>query len=697
MWSIIRLFAVFAVLFAGCGRESQLPESRVILVGLDGIDLRIIDELVEAGRLPCFERILSEGLSGELRSYRPILSPLIWTTMATGRGPDEHRILGFSVHDDRVGATVVPSSRRRCAALWNIVPRYDRSTTVIGWWATWPAEETDGFLVSDRFGREFEEDLSSENKAAFPGVTYPSDLVEELTPLRVEATEVGYEELSRYVDMSREAYEREMDASLDVQNPLHHLRLIVGRAETYRNVLLHMLERHPTDLTMVYFAFTDSISHLFMPARPPKQPQISQAEFDRYSGAVDAAYEHADEILSDVMERLRPADMLIVVSDHGFLSGDDRPRVSSETTTETAALWHRLEGTILAYRPGAEKTEIRNATVYDIMPTLLSLYGIPASLEMLGRALPEIQETAGLVPGPVNRVGDLDGDYQPAELPEAELADSKEIERLRALGYVGGESAVSDVAFEIAERFNLAVFLDENGSSQEALNELNRVIELDPSHEKALGRKSKVLVELGRLEEAETLLENLIAVHEKRLDAIQQGSTGNSEQDAEGTNRKSEEGIVEWRLAGLLHQKGVLHFKRREFARALRSFQRSVELDPDNLETLYNLGILNGIAGRYGEAEEILTRFLEANPRHSKARHGLAVALIRQGSGDRARPYLFSLIEEMPGDANLLYLVGESYRVNGDFPESLEWYRKALDADPELQKAKDRIKQLGTR
>ncbi len=44
---------------------------------------------------------------------------------------------------------------RQVKALWNILSARDRSVDVVGWWATWPAENVRGAIVTDHFAYHF--------------------------------------------------------------------------------------------------------------------------------------------------------------------------------------------------------------------------------------------------------------------------------------------------------------------------------------------------------------------------------------------------------------------------------------------------------------------------------------------------------------------------------------------------------------
>ncbi len=87
------------------GRTKRTAGSRpsVIWLGLDGLDWDLLDRLASEGRMPNWKRLTSEGYTARLKSYVPILSPVVWTTLATGVGPDLHRVLDFQEVDPATG------------------------------------------------------------------------------------------------------------------------------------------------------------------------------------------------------------------------------------------------------------------------------------------------------------------------------------------------------------------------------------------------------------------------------------------------------------------------------------------------------------------------------------------------------------------------------------------------------------------
>ena len=73
---------------------------------IEGASLDIVDELRARGELPTFGRLICTGVSGPLQSWasKPILSenlrrgfwsPIVWTSIATGKIPEKHGVRDF--------------------------------------------------------------------------------------------------------------------------------------------------------------------------------------------------------------------------------------------------------------------------------------------------------------------------------------------------------------------------------------------------------------------------------------------------------------------------------------------------------------------------------------------------------------------------------------------------------------------------
>ena len=133
--------------------ETRTPgKRRILLIGWDAADWRHIDPLLEAGMMPVLAGMIARGVRGNLASLMPMVSPMLWTTIATGKTADAHGVHGF-VEADPSGKGVRPwsSLSRRGKAVWNILHQEGWRCSTVGWWASHPAEPLRGTVVSNLF------------------------------------------------------------------------------------------------------------------------------------------------------------------------------------------------------------------------------------------------------------------------------------------------------------------------------------------------------------------------------------------------------------------------------------------------------------------------------------------------------------------------------------------------------------------
>jgi len=85
--------------------------------GLDGMDPQTVDLLMSEGKLPNFAKLRQQGAYAPLQSAEPMLSPTLWTTIATGKTPDLHRIRHFVAVNEAGEQLPVTSRMRKVKAL----------------------------------------------------------------------------------------------------------------------------------------------------------------------------------------------------------------------------------------------------------------------------------------------------------------------------------------------------------------------------------------------------------------------------------------------------------------------------------------------------------------------------------------------------------------------------------------------------
>jgi predicted AlkP superfamily phosphohydrolase/phosphomutase len=68
---------------------------RVILLGMDGLDPKIVKELMIRGFLPNFSKLAQSGAFSVLSTSNPVQSPVAWATIATGNNAGYHGVFDF--------------------------------------------------------------------------------------------------------------------------------------------------------------------------------------------------------------------------------------------------------------------------------------------------------------------------------------------------------------------------------------------------------------------------------------------------------------------------------------------------------------------------------------------------------------------------------------------------------------------------
>ena len=71
-------------------------KKKLLLIGWDAADWDVISPLMDAGKMPNIRRLVENGVMGNMATLYPLLSPMLWTSIATGKRPYKHGIYGFS-------------------------------------------------------------------------------------------------------------------------------------------------------------------------------------------------------------------------------------------------------------------------------------------------------------------------------------------------------------------------------------------------------------------------------------------------------------------------------------------------------------------------------------------------------------------------------------------------------------------------
>ncbi len=615
----IRLVAVLSasiilVFVAGCSEPAPQSKPKVLLVGLDGADWDVMKPLMDRGELPNISSLVARGVRARMKSIQPIISPVIWTTIATGYGPDDHGVIDFTVPDPTTGDPIVITSRHRLAkAFWNLLSERGRDVGVVGWWASWPAEKVRGQIVSDRVlahafvsNREEEEEL-----------TYPRELAADLRPQLLEPADVTIEDAARFMKITPEEWNRA--DSHDFNDPIGHFRHIYSTMKNVTTAGLQLLA-DPTDLVAVYYEGTDTAGHMYMRYAPPSYPYTSEEEHEKYGQTVDSFLRQADTELGRLLEELPEDAYVMIVSDHGFLAGDQRPMEErANQDYRTAALWHDIEGVFLLAGPGVRAgASLPDVTIFDVLPTLLTLLDLPVADDFRGRS-----RTDAFIESPeLTTVASYrDPAWSEARkkqlLEAANQVDGEMMEKLRSLGYVGGSETGSLVS--LRGRLALAQYHLFVGERVQAVEELRGVIADAPDFYEAHYQLGQTAMQSGELEAAERYFRRTLEIESEHIPSFMN-------------------------LAFILKQSN-------RSGEAVQALETATMLDPLDPGPVINLAILLRETGNGEAAVERLDGILARLPRHRVAWIQKAITLHQGARYEDAASAWETVLSIQPDDA----------------------------------------------
>jgi len=457
--ALLALVATASLLPAACSRGPKAkPAARVLLVGVDGVEWSVVRPLIAQGRMPHLRSLMERGSFGRLATMTPTLSPILWTTIATGRRPEEHGILGFTDADLRQ----YTSAQRRGRAVWNIADEYELPSDVFGWWITWPAEAIRGMMVSGSSSSALVD--ANWKPALLPGE--PDQVRPESLTAEVMAVATNAGSKAEIERLAREKVFGDLDESAlgTVEKRLIQETLWSIQSDaTYFEITRKELRERPAQLAMVYLGGPDVVGHRFWryyepaPFRWPNGPGFESLAGSFGGPAVAAKlgqvipnyYAWVDEMIGGLVEAAGPDVAVIVCSDHGmhaFSTEEPNPRFLSGHHLDgppgvivAAGPGIARRGGLEAFLAGGEPSVTGN--VLAITPTILALLGIPRSLEMSERGIESILEGPARKNVGMEPVATHDAGFRaPSRVEVPEAMNRNFNDRFKALGYIGTET-----------------------------------------------------------------------------------------------------------------------------------------------------------------------------------------------------------------------------------------------------------------
>jgi len=581
-----------------------MSRPRLLLIGWDSADWKIMHPMIDAGHLPGVARLVESGTSGNITTLEPQLSPMLWTSIATGKMAYHHGVPGFTEVDPRSRVVVpVSAATRRCRTVWEILAERGLRSNVVSWFATQGERDLPGHVVSNMFCHvkaPAAETPAAELPPPPPGTYWPPDLAEAMNELRVTPHDIDPDHLIRLFVPDADQVDQTKDRRLWM--------LATKLAETFsaHNAAVHLLETDPDwNFFTVYYRAIDEICHTFMPYHPPKMEGVPEADFERYKLVVEGAYRLHDLLLQRLLHLAGSETSVILVSDHGFHSDHLRPKFTPRVPAGIT-VWHRPQGVFIASGPGFRQDELLfGARLLDVAPTILHHFGLPVGADMEGRVLEEIFAEKR----PVQNVPSWekpDG----ASTPRAELgpdANKALLEQFVDLGYIEeipddpGQAAAGT---ERENNWNMARAAMYGGRYDMALPLLEECFHAVPSRTDFAQLLARCQMQLGLLEEASQTIERAL------------------------------ESFGEVERAQLI--KASIALQKEDYGAALACLEIVREKDPDDIQLQLMLAQSYLALRRWEEAETAARKVLAADPHNAPAFFTLARLHLHQQQSSEA-------------------------------------------------------------
>ena len=363
----------------------------VIVIGVNGMEWDILRPLLVQGELPNLASMIRRGVYGKLRTLSAPNCPKVYTAVATSTPPEQNGITGFIV-----GGITANTNMLKQEPLWSILSKNGVSVGMANVPATFPVMPVNGYMVSGMLTRGKNCDdgvLCAPKLSEVEGgdAVYPKRMVAELEK------NVG----DFYIDCER------MPSADDLKgNEASVVNAWLARVQTIREqqtrLFDYLLTNHPTDFTMMVQSCEDRVGHWLYPIQPFNAGYNSKVNSVRVNAFPDQ-YRALDKVIGAILKHTDENTYVFVISDHGIkplreFEEDPHMQMDHGGTTPVVAKHDFADGddvpgSMIAIGPGI-KHDLRlmgfQASVFDIAPTILHIYGIQPPPQMQGHVLTTI-------------------------------------------------------------------------------------------------------------------------------------------------------------------------------------------------------------------------------------------------------------------------------------------------------------------
>lgn len=283
---------------------------KVLLYGIDGATWDIIDPLLKQGKLPNLKGIIETGVRGVLKSIEPPVSPMVWTSIATGKLPEKHGVKDF----------IVTSKSVKCKRIWNILQENGWKVGLMDYLVTWPPDRVNGFCIPSHFAHGPE--------------TYPETL-SWINKLLIESKKEGSFSIEEYATYITKFLKYGVSLKTILNSAFFHLNNKLQRLSFYdyfypvrkikieirTEILKNLYKGFHVDFLAYVTNLVDATSHNYWKFYQPEKFQnnnMDRNKLKKYGSFLPDAYIQSDRTLGKMLKLFNDKLSVVIVSDHGF-------------------------------------------------------------------------------------------------------------------------------------------------------------------------------------------------------------------------------------------------------------------------------------------------------------------------------------------------------------------------------------------
>jgi predicted AlkP superfamily phosphohydrolase/phosphomutase len=367
---------------------SVLNKPKVIVLGLDGADWKIIDHMIEMGKMPTLASIKQNGAWGPLNSTIPPITCPAWLVFGTGKNPGKLGVYYFLVREGH-GYHTVPFYFEHDVSgdnFWDLLSMNGFNVGIVNVPTVHKPHRINGFIVAGFMSKSRKRWLGEGEGDA---LTYPEDLGREIS-----------DNVGEYnIDFPK------------TTSPKAHLLTLEEEIEDYEEVALqrakaleYLMKEKEWDLMVVDIMATDRIGHSMAQIISPSGGKYVTKQAQDLRTRIEEFYSNIDSIVGRIKKSAGEDAYIFIISDHGM--GPQKGKFAvNDWLMKNGFLHLRSQGKQEAVN---DKPSLKNR-LYHRLSRISKALHLSRIIERIVKLLPN--KLQGSVPYPLRGIKDDEVDW----------------------------------------------------------------------------------------------------------------------------------------------------------------------------------------------------------------------------------------------------------------------------------------------